>query len=77
MKLYRITDLAKSDVFYVGSAPQARKYVLESPDHSMVVVEELEWDYKYQLVVMMNDALKYGQEMRQRHWEMIEDGECA
>jgi hypothetical protein len=77
MKLYRITDYLKNKVFYVGSAPHARKYVSESFEPETVIVEEFDWNHKYQLIVLLNDALKHGQEVRQRHWEMVEDGECV
>lgn len=63
MKLYRITDHSNNECFYIASPPQVRRYLLESSEPDLVVVEEFEWDYKYQLVVLMNDALRHGREL--------------
>ena len=63
MKLYRITNHLKNESLYSASAPQVRRYLLDSPEPDLLVVEEFEWDYKYQLVVLMNDALRHGREL--------------
>ena len=77
MKLYRITNHLKNETFYVGTAPQARRYVLEAPDSAMIDIEEFEWTYKYQLVQIVNEAMKFGQEFQRSRWERVEDGEVA
>ena len=64
MKLYRVTDNHKHTIFYVGNKPQVRKYKLEAEQPEMVVVEEFEYEYKWQIIVLLNDALKTGKETR-------------
>jgi len=59
--IYKVRDpMAKTSQFF-GSYPQVRKIVLERPDDGLVI-EPLEYSYKWQLVVMMNDVYKQGRE---------------
>jgi len=44
---------------YIPSAPKARRYLLDNPEARL---EVLEYEYKYQLVTLLNDAYKEGYE---------------
>ena len=62
MKVYRITDNGTGEIFYADSYPRVRKYKLESENPELITVEEFEYNYKWQLIVLLNDALKTGME---------------
>lgn len=62
MKVYRITDNGTDTQFYADSPPRIRKYKLESENPELIIVEEFEYNYKWQLIVLLNDALKTGME---------------
>ena len=57
--IYKVRDpMTKTSEFF-GSYPQVRKILLERPDDGLVI-EPLEYSYKWQLVVMMNSAYLEG-----------------
>ena len=57
--IYKVRDLMTKRSEYFASHPQARKCLLENPNGTL---EILEYTYKWQLVVMLNDAYKQGAE---------------
>lgn len=57
--IYKVRDPLNRTSEFFGSYPQVRKIVLERPDAGLVI-EPLEYSYKWQLVVMINDAYKQG-----------------
>jgi len=64
MKVYRVTDNDLNCIFYADSMPRVRKYKLASNNPELITVEEFEYDYKWQIIVLLNDALKTGKETR-------------
>ena len=60
--VFLVTNYDKREIKVFGKKPESRKYVL---DHSEDTVEirELEWDYKTQLVEIMNNLLFMGQHL--------------
>ena len=62
MKVFRITDHGQKTMFYAATRPHIRKYKLESKEPELIFVEEFEYDYKWQIVVLLNDALQTGME---------------
>lgn len=62
MKVFRITDHATNKCFYVATRPHVRRYKMEAKIPELITVEEFDYNYKWQLVVLLNDALKKGME---------------
>ncbi len=62
MKIYRVTDNNIGTIFYAAGKPQIRKYKLESEEAEFVIVEEFEYNHKWELILLLNDALKTGKE---------------
>lgn len=56
--IYKVQDPLTNNQWYAGSFPQARKIRLEQGEHT--TLEMLEYQYKWQLVVMMNNAYADG-----------------
>lgn len=62
--VFLVKNLATGDVRYLEKMPHVRKYRLEnSANADFITVEELEWTYKWQLVQMLNDAVKQGEDL--------------
>lgn len=62
--VFRVKNTATGDVRYLEKMPHVRKYRLEnSANAEFITVEELEWTYKWQLVQMLNDAVKQGEDL--------------
>lgn len=62
--VFRVKNLATGDVRYLEKMPHVRKYRLEnSATAEFITVEELEWTFKWQLVQMLNDAVKHGEDL--------------
>ena len=59
--IYKVRDQIKRTSQFYGSYPQVRKIMLENPDDGLVI-EPLEYQYKWQLVVMMMDVYNEGRE---------------
>ena len=59
--IYKVRDPVSKTSQFFGSYPQVRKIMLERPDDGLII-EPLEYAYKWQLVVMMNDIYKQGRE---------------
>lgn len=61
-QVYRITNHEKNQVTYVGKKPEVRKYLLENKDTGIdnITVETIEWNYKTQLVDLLNQAVSAG-----------------
>jgi hypothetical protein len=57
--IYKVRDPVTKRNEYFASYPQARKSRLDNED---AVLEVMEYNYKWQLVVMLNDAYKQGAE---------------
>ena len=66
MKVYRITDNETGAQFYADSYERVRKYKLESENPELITVEEFEYHYKWQLIILLNDALKTGMERHEQ-----------
>ena len=66
MKVFRITDHALNKCFYVATRPHVRRYKLQAPVPELITVEEFDYNYKWQLVVLLNEALKKGEERYER-----------
>lgn len=58
--IYKVRDPISGDQWFTASHPQARKTMLEKGEHT--TLEMLEYQYKWQLVVMMNAAYADGRE---------------
>lgn len=56
--IYRVRDPMTKEQWYTASHPQARKIILEQGEHT--TIEKLEYQYKWQLAVMLNDAYADG-----------------
>lgn len=69
MKIYRVTDHHTGEVFYADTAPHVRRYKMTAEYPDLVTSELLEYDYKYQIVVLLNDALKTGMELAEKRYE--------
>lgn len=62
--VFLVKNLATGDVRYLEKMPHVRKYRLEnSANAEFITVEELEWSFKWQLVQMLNDAVKQGEDL--------------
>jgi len=57
--IYKVRDPVTKRNEYFASYPQARKARLDNEDAAL---EVMEYNYKWQLVVMLNDAYKQGAE---------------
>ena len=58
--IYKVRDPVTKHTVYSASHPQARKFQIELGDGA--TLEKLEYNYKWQLVIMLNDAYKQGAE---------------
>ena len=62
--VFLVKNTATGDVRYLEKMPHVRKYRLEnSANAEFITVEELEWSFKWQLVQMLNDAVKQGEDL--------------
>jgi len=62
--VFRVKNTATGDVRYLEKMPHVRRYRLEnSANAEFITVEELEWSFKWQLVQMLNDAVKQGEDL--------------
>jgi len=59
--IYKVRDQLNRRSEFYGAYPQVRKVMLERPDDGLVV-EPLEYTYKWQLVVMMMNVYNEGRE---------------
>ena len=59
--IYKVRDQIKRTSQFYGSYPQVRKIVSENPDAGLMV-EPLEYQYKWQLVVMLKNAYDEGRD---------------
>jgi len=59
--IYKVRDQFNKTSQFYGSYPQVRKIMLENPDAGLVI-EPLEYQYKWQLVVMMMDVYNEGRD---------------
>jgi hypothetical protein len=60
-KIWRCKDRITNEVKYFGAAAKMRKFRLERGE-SVISEELLEYDYKYQLVILLQDAYDTGYE---------------
>jgi len=60
--VYLVTNYDKREIKVFGKKPQSRKYVLDHLEDT-VEIRELEWNYKTQLVEIMNNLLFMGQHL--------------
>lgn len=58
--IYKVQEPMTKHTVYSASHPQARKFQMELGDNA--TLEMLEYNYKWQLVVMLNEAYKQGAE---------------
>jgi len=62
--VFLVKNTATGDVRYLEKMPHVRRYRLEnSANAEFITVEELEWSFKWQLVQMLNDAVKQGEDL--------------
>jgi hypothetical protein len=59
-KIYRVRNPVERTQWFSASHPQARKILLEHGEYA--TLETLEYEYKWQLVVMMNEAYLEGRD---------------
>ena len=63
-KVWRLRDHQKNTIVYFEKYPHVRKYFLEnSKHHESIVVEELEWNYKNQLINLLNESVHIGRSL--------------
>lgn len=58
--VWRITNDHKGEVVYMEKKPHVRRYMMENVQPGKIKVEEIQWQYKYQLVKILNETLKIG-----------------
>jgi len=58
--VWRITDKKKHTILFMEKKPHVRKYMLENKHHDRIQVEEVKWNYKHELVRMLNDSFDRG-----------------
>ena len=58
--IYRVRNPVEKTQWFSASHPQARKILLEHGENA--TLETLEYTYKWQLVVMMNEAYLVGRD---------------
>lgn len=58
--IYKVRNAKDNTQWFTASHPQARKILLEHGDDA--TLEMLEYQYKWQLVVMMNEAYLVGRD---------------
>ena len=58
--IYRVRNPVENTQWFSASQPQARKILLEHGENARL--EVLEYPYKWQLVVMMNEAYLEGRD---------------
>lgn len=58
--IYKVREPMTKHTVYSASHPQARKFQMGLGDNA--TLEKLEYNYKWQLVVMLNEAYKQGAE---------------
>ena len=59
--VWRLRDHKRNTITYFEKYPHVRKYFLEnSKHHDLIVVEEVQWVYKNQLVNLLNESVSMG-----------------
>ena len=61
MKLWRCRNRNTNEVKYFATPAKVRKYRLQHPA-TTITEELLEYDYKYQLIILLQDAYDTGYE---------------
>ena len=58
--VWRITDRNKGVTVHLEKKPHVRRYMLENKHHDQIEVTEIEWNYKSQLLEIINGAYALG-----------------
>lgn len=59
--IYKVRDPVSKHSKYFASRPQARQFMRDHEDHGPWL-EVLEYQYKWQIAVMLNDAYAWGRD---------------
>ena len=63
-KVWRVRDYHRNTITYFEKYPHVRKYFLEnSKHHDLIVVEDIEWIYKSQLINLLNQSVSMGESL--------------
>jgi len=58
--IWRVTDSLKGVTIHFEKKPYVRKYMLENKHHDHIEVMEIKWNYKSQLLQIINGAYAVG-----------------
>jgi hypothetical protein len=65
MQCFRVRNIKTGEVRYLDKMPHVRRYLLEnSAVAEFLVVDHLEWNYKWQFIQMLNEAVIEGTEKK-------------
>lgn len=65
MECFRVRNVETGEVRYLEKMPHVRRYLLEnSAVEEFLVVDHLEWNYKWQFIQMLNEAVIEGTEKK-------------
>ena len=58
--IWMVRDPLQENTIYLEKRPQVRKYMLENKHHNQIEVEEIQWNYKSELIKIINSAYSRG-----------------
>lgn len=59
-KLFRVIDKKNGRIFHLGNKSALRMFMIENHDNDEIDVHELEWNYKSEMLQIMNGSAVLG-----------------
>jgi hypothetical protein len=59
-KIWLVTDRLRGARYYMEKMPHVRRYMLENKHHDQIEVTRIEWNYKNELLKIINGAYAMG-----------------
>jgi hypothetical protein len=59
-KLFRVIDRKNGRIFHLGNKAALRMFIIENHDNDEIEVHELEWNYKREMLQIMNGSAVLG-----------------
>ena len=59
-KLFRVIDRKNGHIFHLGNKAALRMFIIENHDNDEIEVHELEWNYKSEMLKIMNGSAVLG-----------------
>ena len=58
--IWMVEDHLKENTIYLEKKPHVRRYMMENKHHDQIEVTEIQWNYKCELLKIINSAYSRG-----------------